>query len=117
MTRRPLFWTAFAVVAVLSAAVGVRYFTVALPIVSQGSLGMWAVWGLVGGAVVWGIVFLGAAIPALVPGIFGTMAVVGSFGVMVAAPHPGARLGAVLATIVIVVLARAWMRTLSEAST
>ena len=77
---------------------------------------MWALWGLVGGAVVWGIVFLGAASPALVPGIFGTTAVLGSLLVMVAALYPGGRLGAVLTAVVIVLLARAWMRTLSEAS-
>ena len=82
----------------------------------QASLGMWAMWGLVGGAVVWGIVFLGAASPALVPGIFGTTAVLGSLLVMVAPLYPGGRLGAVLTAVVIVLLARAWMRTLSEAS-
>ena len=99
--------------------IAIGFLTIGLlqtPGAFQESLGIWALWGLVGGAVVWGIVFLGAATPALVPGIFGTMTVLGSFVVMIAAPYPGARVGAVLTAAVIVALARIWMRTLSEAS-
>ena len=101
------------------ALIAIGFLTIGLlqtPSAFQESLGMWAMWGLVGGGVVWGIVFLGAASPALVPGIFGTTAVLGSLLVMVAPPYPGGRLGAVLTAVAIVLLARAWMRRLSEAS-
>jgi hypothetical protein len=80
----------------------------------QESLGLWASGGALGGAVVWGVVRLAAAHPALVPGIVGTTAVMGLLEVVIDAPYPGARLGAALGVAVIGIVARIWMRTLAR---
>jgi hypothetical protein len=85
-----------------------------VPRAFQESAGLWAAGGVVGAVVVWGVVRLGAAHPALVPGIVGTTTVLGLLEVMVDAPFPGARVGAALAAALIGLVARTWMRTLAR---
>lgn len=86
-----------------------------VPRAFQESLGLWTFGGLVGGFVVWGVVRLAAAYPALVPGIVGTTAVMGLLELMMDAPYSGARIGALLGVGVVAMLARIWTKDLGHA--
>lgn len=83
---------------------------VSVPGPLQESVLTWVPAALVGGAVFFGLARLGAAAPALVPGIVGTL-ICADFLVQVATgPYPAARPGGVLAVILVGTLAAGWMR-------
>ena len=76
----------------------------------NGSALIWVAGALLGGAVVLGLARLGAAAPALIPGVVGTIISAGLLVQYVAAPYPAAGLGAVLGFVVMAVLSAASMR-------
>lgn len=76
----------------------------------QESFLTWVPATLVAGAIFFGLARLGAAAPALMPGIVGTL-ICADFLVQIATgPYPGARPGGVLAVIVLGTLVVGWMR-------
>ena len=104
-----------AVGAVLHGAV-VAVGLVLVPRGFQESLVAWVAAGLVGAAVVYGVVRLGAARPGLVPVIVGTFLVAGMLEDLVAGGYPGARVGAVLGVLVIGALVVWWGRGVEGAA-
>ena len=76
----------------------------------------WVSAALLGGAVVFGLARLGAAAPALVPGILATLTCADFLVQIVTGPYPGARLGGVLGIIVVGTLAAGWMREINATS-
>lgn len=81
----------------------------------QESFLTWVPATLLGAAVFFALARLGAAVPALIPGMVGTL-VCADFLVQAATgPYPGARLGGVLGIIVVGTLVAAWMREMRSA--
>lgn len=76
----------------------------------QESVFTWVPAALLGGAVFFGLARLGAAAPALVPGIVGTLTCADFLVQVASGPYPGARLGGVLGVLVAGALAVGWMR-------
>ncbi len=70
----------------------------------------WVPAALAAGAVFFGLARLGAAAPALMPGIVGTLTCADYFTQVATGPYPGARLGGVLGVIVVGALVVGWMR-------
>ncbi len=82
----------------------------------QGSVLTWVPGAILGGGVVFGLARLGAAAPALVPGIVGTVVSADLLVQVVTGPYPGARLGGVVGVVVVAALAAAWTRELRGTS-
>ena len=80
------------------------------------SLGTWVPAALLGGAIVFALAYVGAALPAVVPGIVATVLCADLLVQAVTGPYPGARLGAVAGVLVVGTLASAWVRTIRSAS-
>ena len=70
----------------------------------------WVPTALLGGAAFFGLARLGAAAPALMPGIVGTLTCADFLVQAATGPYPGARLGGVLAVIAVGTLVAVWMR-------
>ncbi|MYH49478.1 MAG: CPBP family intramembrane metalloprotease [Gammaproteobacteria bacterium] len=75
----------------------------------------WVPAALLGGAVFFALARLGAAAPALMPGIVGTLTCAGLLVQVATGPYPGARLGGVLAVIAVGTLGAGWMREMDTA--
>ena len=79
------------------------------------SLVTWAPAALLSGAVFLGLARLGAAAPALAPGIVATVLSADFLVQIATGPYPGARLGGVLGIIVVGALAAGWTREIHTA--
>ena len=94
---------------------GERLGVFSVPGPLQESFLTWVPATLVAGAIFFGLARLGAAAPALMPGIVGTL-ICADFLVQIATgPYPGARPGGVLAVIVLGTLVVGWMREMHTA--
>ena len=72
----------------------------------------WVPAALAAAAVFYGLARLGAAVPALIPGMVGALACADFLVAVATGPYPGARLGGVLGVIVVGTLVVGWMREL-----
>ena len=80
------------------------------------SLLTWVPAALIGGAVVFGLAYLGATMPVIVPGIVATVLCADLLVQAVTGPYPGARPGAVAGILVVVTLASASAREIGAVS-
>ena len=80
------------------------------------SLLTWVPAALLGGAIVFGLAYLGATLPVIVPGIVATVLCADLLVQAVTGPYPGARPGAVAGIIVVGALASAWAREIRAVS-
>lgn len=80
----------------------------------QDSFLTWIPAGLVIGTLVFGVAHLGASVPALIPGVMATILGIELVQVILAPPHHGARLGALLGLIVLGSIAWWWTRVLDR---
>ena len=91
---------------VVALAAGVFF----VPGLLEESVLTWVPAALLGGAVFFGLARLGAAAPALMPGIVGTLMCADLLVQIATGPYPGARPGGVLAVIAVGALVAGWMR-------
>ena len=86
---------------------------VIVPQSAQASLLLWALAALVIGAALFGGLKVCSAHPELVPGIVGTAVVLDGLASSRASVHEGARIGGILAAVVVASMAWVWTRALS----
>ncbi len=85
-----------------------------VPEALQDSVVAWVAAGLLGAAVIWGLVYVVGALPALAPTVFATMAVLEVLEAVLERAYPGSLVGSLLAIVLLCGLAWNWSRELGR---